>query len=310
MSGFDVPVAFLIFNRPEVTARVFQAIRAARPRQLLVVADGPRPDRDGEAERCARARAVLERVDWPCQVLRTFSDVNLGCGRRISSGLDWVFDTVERALVFEDDCLPSPSFFPYARELLARHALDERVMEVTGANLLGSWRPRRASYHFVHVGHVWGWATWRRAWRHYDFAMRAWGDPEVRARVSALFREMGDSGRCIDHYDATFAGKVDTWDFQWQFARLQRGGLCALPSVNLITNIGFGPEATHTIAASRFADLPRGELHFPLRPPREVGSDLGYDRRLLRAERTRPFTARRLVPKPLRRFLPPPKPRA
>lgn len=304
MAGFDVPVAFIVFNRPDATARVFEAIRAARPRQLLVVADGPRPGREGEAERCAATRAVADRVDWPCDVLRNFSGPNLGCGRRVSSGLDWVFDTAERAVVIEDDCLPSPSFFPYVRELLDRYAGDERVMEIAGSNLLGRFRPRRASYHFMHLGHVWGWASWRRAWRHYDFAMRDWADPAVRERVTGLLRAMGDGGGRVEALDATFAGKVDTWDYQWQFCRLRRGGLSIAPSVNLVTNIGFGPGATHTTGASRFANLRRGELTFPLRPPPEVAGDLGYDRRLIRAERRRPFTARRLVPKPLRRFLP------
>ena len=128
------PVAFLIFNRPETTARVLEEIARARPPKLLVVADGPRADRPGEADLCRAARAVLSRVDWPCEVLTNFSETNLGCRRRVSSGLDWVFEEVEEAIVLEDDCLPHPSFFPFCEELLERYRADERVMAVSGDN--------------------------------------------------------------------------------------------------------------------------------------------------------------------------------
>ena len=122
------PVAFLIFNRPETTARVFEAIRRVRPPKLLVVADGPRSDREGENEKCRAARSVIERVDWPCEVITNYADTNLGCRTRISSGLDWVFANVDEAIILEDDCLPDPSFFPFCEELLARYRDDDRIM--------------------------------------------------------------------------------------------------------------------------------------------------------------------------------------
>ncbi|MGC1799486.1 MAG: hypothetical protein WA701_03795, partial [Solirubrobacterales bacterium] len=187
---FRTPVAMLIFNRPETTARVFERVREARPPKLLVVADGPRADRPGEAGRCREARAVVEAVDWPCELMTDYSEVNLGCGKRISSGLDWVFDSVEEAIVLEDDCLPHPSFFRFCEELLKRYRAEERVVHVSGDNfqsagraggavgrllrLAGrSWSP---SYYFSRYAHVWGWASWRRAWSDYDFEMTAWRD--------------------------------------------------------------------------------------------------------------------------------------
>ena len=143
---------------------MLDAVRPARPARLLVVADGPRADRPGEAEACARTRAVLDRVDWPCEVETEFSPVNLGCRRRISSGIDWVFRRVEEAVILEDDCVPGDGFFRYCDAMLERHRGDERVMAVTGCNFQFGRRRGDASYYYSHFIHVWGWATWRRAW--------------------------------------------------------------------------------------------------------------------------------------------------
>lgn len=156
-------IVFLIFNRPEETARTFAAIKAARPSTLLVVADGPRLDRAGEQELCARTRTVIDGVDWPCEVLRNFADANIGCGRRVSSGLDWAFSQVDEAVILEDDCLPDPSFFPYCDELLERYRTDERIMMVSGNNFQNGASRTWDSYYFSRLPHCWGWATWRRA---------------------------------------------------------------------------------------------------------------------------------------------------
>ena len=115
----NTPVAFLIFNRPHTTQRVFAEIAKARPPKLLVVADGPRNDRPGEAELCAQTRAIIDQVDWDCEVLTHYADKNMGCKKRIASGIDWVFTQVEEAIILEDDCLPEASFFQFCEENLA-----------------------------------------------------------------------------------------------------------------------------------------------------------------------------------------------
>ncbi|MGA1621013.1 MAG: hypothetical protein ACO35D_06080, partial [Aquiluna sp.] len=168
------PIAFFIFNRPTTTQQVFQAIRQAKPPKLLIVADGPRPDRPTDAENCALARSILDQIDWDCEVLTHFSDINLGCRKRISSGLDWVFEQVEEAIILEDDCLPDPSFFPYCQELLERYRNIPEVMMISGNNFQFGHNPIQESYYFSHYGHVWGWATWRRAWQKYDDVMGQW----------------------------------------------------------------------------------------------------------------------------------------
>ncbi|MCX5679732.1 MAG: glycosyltransferase family 2 protein, partial [Candidatus Omnitrophica bacterium] len=174
----ETPVVLTIFNRPDKTELVFNAISKARPRQLFVIADGPRPDAPGENERCLDARAIIERVDWDCCLRKNYSDVNMGCKRRVSSGLDWVFSSVEEAILLEDDTLPSHSFLFFCQELLEKYRYDNRINYISGTNYqLGKSRTDY-SYFFSRYASFWGWATWRRAWRHYDVDMKSW--PQVK----------------------------------------------------------------------------------------------------------------------------------
>ena len=263
------PVAFLIFNRPETTARVFEEIARARPPKLLVVADGPRADRPGEADLCRAARSVVERVSWPCEVLTNFSETNMGCRARVSSGITWVFEQVEEAVIVEDDCLPHPSFFPFCEELLERYREDERVMAVSGDNFQQGQRRSPYSYYFSRYVHIWGWASWRRAWKFYDVEVKAW---EALRETGWLLDLMGGSEPIARYwqvvFDAVAAGRVNTWDYQWLFACWSQHGLSVVPETNLVTNIGFGADSTHTAAHDRtMAELPAGEMRFPLAHP-------------------------------------------
>ena len=209
----------MVFNRPAYTARVFAEIAKAKPPKLLVVADGPRPGRPEEAERCAMARNVVEHVDWECQVLRNYADVNLGCGRRFSTGLVWAFEQVERAIILEDDTLPSPSFFPFCEELLERYDDDERIMHISGNNYQPERRPAPYSYYFSRYCHIWGWATWRRAFRHYAFEMNLW--PGLRD--SSWLPDLLDDEvaaqwwrNCLDRAWRGDRSVYDSWDMQWR----------------------------------------------------------------------------------------------
>ena len=213
--SFDTPVAFFVFNRPLLTARVFSAIRELKPSRLFLVADGARNAE--EAGACEATRSVISDIDWDCDVKTSFSDVNLGCRRRMSSGIDWVFSQTEQAILLEDDCLPEQSFFPYCAELLNHYADDERVMTISGDNMQFGVRQTPHSYYFSAIHHIWGWATWRRAWKHYDVEMKQWplvsqtdfpGDMVPPYAAKFHKKLMGD----------TFAGKIDTWDYQWVFA--------------------------------------------------------------------------------------------
>jgi hypothetical protein len=277
----ETPVAFIIFNRPDTTERVFAEIARARPRQLLVIADGPRAERDAESARCAAARAVVDRVDWECDVLKNYSDVNLGCGRRVATGLSWVFEQVEKAIVLEDDCLPHPTFFGFCEELLERYRDDERVMHIGGSGFQFERTKRPFSYFFARHYPSWGWASWRRAWQLYDIGITLW--PALRGTDWLL--DITDDARVIEHWQTMFdrahAGveHVNTWDFQWTFACWAQNGLCILPHGTLVSNIGFREDATHTRSTSDpIANLPTSPMAFPLRHPPYVLRDREADR--------------------------------
>jgi hypothetical protein len=267
----DTAIAMFLFNRPVLTARVFAEVRRARPSRLLLVADGPRDEQ--ERARCDRAREAVEQVDWDCEVSRNYSDGNLGCRQRMSSGIDWVFGRVDEAILLEDDCLPDPSFFRFCSELLDRYRGDERVMMISGDNFQQGHRRTTHSYYFSRIPHIWGWATWRRAWRYFDDRLRKWRDLRDDHFLDCLFDHPQFARAYRRIFDETAAGRIDTWDHQWAFAFWQQNGLCVLPETNLITNLGFGPDATHTRnAASADAAIPTAPIRFPLEHPPAIAA--------------------------------------
>jgi len=267
----NTPVALIIFKRPDTTARVFAEIARAKPPKLFLIADGPRPDRPGEAEKCAAVRAIVERVDWKCEVFRNYSDVNLGCGRRPATGIGWALEDVDEAIILEDDCVPHPTFFRFCEELLEMYRNDERVMHIGGADFQFGHKRGPFSYFFSrHNVCFGGWATWRRAWKHHDIGIKLW--PELR-NTAWLLDILGDP-RAGEYwrriFDRAYAGRgnVDYWDYQWNFACWAQNALALLPNTNLISNIGFGEGATHTrYANGPFGNIPSHEMVFPLQHP-------------------------------------------
>lgn len=252
----DTPVAFIIFNRPDLTQLVFEAIAKAKPRKLLVIADGPRfPE---EAEKCRQAREVIQNVDWECEVLTNFSDINLGCKMRPATGLDWVFSLVEEAIILEDDCLPHIDFFVYCAELLEKYRDDERIMTISGNNFQSEKQWNTHSYYFSNYTLTWGWASWRRAWQHYDVAMEHW--PEIRDSSLLPFNDENEKGYWVKILNSVYEGKIDAWDYQWSFACWSQNSLTVIPSKNLVSNIGFREDATHTQGNSVLASIPTATL--------------------------------------------------
>lgn len=263
---FNTPIAYIIFNRPRHTRETFEIIRAQKPSQLLIIADGPRPGHPTDRERCEETRAIVENIDWPCEVQRNYAAENMGCKMRVSSGLDWVFEQVERAIVLEDDCLPNEDFFSFCDQLLERYVNDERVWVVTGNNFQQGKRRGDAAYYFSKYNHCWGWATWRRAWQHYRVDIPFW--PAWRSTKDWQTKTLDNVERKIwgDILDRIKNNEIDTWDYQWTACAWYYGGLTATPNVNLVTNIGFGPDATHTVSASDevgHVALPLGMLTHP-----------------------------------------------
>jgi len=265
--SLSTPVGFLIFNRPDLTEQVFAAIAQAKPKKLFVIADGARHSE--EVEKCEQTRAVIEKVDWDCEVLTNFSDTNMGCGRREASGFDWVFSQVEEAIFLEDDTLPTPSFFNFCEAMLDRYRDDDRIMHINGDN---SYNQDRTDYgyYFSKYMHGWGWASWRRAWQHYDYSMKSWTQfkregmlelacdcPYEQQYWSGMFEQM--------HKDPQV---MDTWDYQWMYACWSQGGLVIAPSKNLISNLGFNrADAAHTVGDSPRAKLPTTDMWNIEHPP-------------------------------------------
>ncbi|MEH2223544.1 glycosyltransferase family 2 protein [Nostoc sp.] len=266
----QTPITFIIFKRPQTTEKVFEAIRQAKPTKLFVIADGPRTDREGEVEKCEATRAIIERVDWDCEVIKNYSDINLGCAKRVSSGLDWVFNNVEETIILEDDCIPHPTFFRFSEELLEKYRNDTRIATISAQNLQLGRKRTNYSYYFSRYNHCWGWASWRRAWQHYDLTIKLW--KEVQAE-NLLYDILLDQ-KAVNSWQRIFQSVYDnptdiTWDYQWTFACWMQGSLSIIPNVNLISNVGVGADATHFTSNQEFSfiNMPMQAMEFPLQHP-------------------------------------------
>lgn len=263
------PIVLIIFKRPHTTKQVFEVIRQIQPCQLFVIADGPNPQHPEEVEKCAAARAILEQVDWKCEVYKNYSDINLGCKQRVSTGLDWVFSQVEEAIILEDDCIPELSFFRFCQELLERYRHNERVFQITGENTHG-YRCSDSSYYFSAYSFYWGWATWQRAWQYFDGTLKQW--PELR-ESQWLEDYLGDrpaSEYWSEIFDLTY-NNFNSWGWAWTFNCFVNKGLSVVPNHNVISNVGFGVDAAHTTwEVDEIANLPTQAIKFPLQHPTEV----------------------------------------
>jgi hypothetical protein len=274
------PIVFMVFNRPELTRRVFRRIAEVKPLHLLVIADGPRSDRPGESELCEQVRAILTQVDWPCTVQTNFSPTNLGCRNRIITGLNWAFEQVEQAIILEDDILPDLSFFPFCEEMLARYADDHRISMIGGFNALEEALDTKDSYYYSHLSHIWGWATWRRSWARYDEHLTHWSEIKAADLLRNVFPQPDRIRFWTRIFDQMHNGTgPNTWDFQWVYSNLINNALSVTPRINLVENIGFGPDATHTVDAAHAPSSKKGALAFPLHHPVAILPRLDLDYR-------------------------------
>ncbi len=282
----DVPVLLLIYNRPDTVAKVMDALRQIKPKHLYVAADGPRATRPDERLKTEAARGIATAIDWPCEVKTLFREENMGCRRAVSGAIDWFFEEVEEGIILEDDCVPDPSYFRFAQELLARYREDKRVMVIAAKHFQGASHQPPYSYFFSRYNHCWGWASWRRAWHLYDREMSLW--PALRDTDWLL--GVGNGSRQFQQYwaqifDRAYEEKVDSWAYRWTFSCWAQNGLSIQPARNLVTNIGFGVDASHTNGNSNLERYSIWEsMDFPLAHPpcmvRDVAADTWSDRYL------------------------------
>jgi hypothetical protein len=280
MAQFNTPILFIIFRRFDTTKQVFSAIRQVKPARLFVAADGPRLAIPDEAEQCNTVRKyVLGNIDWDCEVKTLLRNENLGCGKSVSDAITWFFEQVEQGIILEDDCVPSMSFFPYCEELLEYYKDDQRIFNITGYNKQGLWNSEKYDYFFSNFGGIWGWASWRRAWKYYDFQMADIDDFIADNNFVNLLGEGVGELRQKIIYEEMKIEKVDTWDYQWEYIRHKNNGLSCVPSKNMIKNIGFGDDATHTKSALYIP--PVHNINFPLRKNPFFISDREYDAKFI-----------------------------
>ncbi|MCX7984582.1 MAG: nucleotide-diphospho-sugar transferase [Bacteroidetes bacterium] len=244
---FQTPILFLIYNRPDTTLRVFEQLKKIKPRHLYIAADGPRPHKTGEADLCQQTRLlVLNNIDWECDLHTRFLVSNVGCKMAVSSALTWFFDHVNEGIILEDDCLPHISFFYFCQALLEYYRNDTRVMHIGGSNFQDGIIRSDGSYYFSRLGHIWGWGTWKRAWKFYDVALSQYPFARTDKHFHSVFPTKRIERYWMRNFELVYSNKRDTWDYQWQFALFLNRGLAITPNVNLVSNIGFSENATHT----------------------------------------------------------------
>ena len=257
---FDVPILFLGYNRPEFTEKTLDRIIQINPTSLFISLDGPNPSKKNDTEKCKLVQDIIRKISIPNGTLNVrINKSNLGCKISVKSAIDWFFENVEYGIILEDDCFPSFSFFPFCKDLLTKYYHDERISHISGSNFQHGICRGLTSFYFSKYTHIWGWATWRRAWKDYDISMKDFEN-------SPLFNGKNIS-LPIDLMRDVYLGKINTWDIQWFYTNIMFSRLTIIPNVNLVRNLGFNNEATHTTGDifSYIKNTPNGDLLFPLK---------------------------------------------
>ena len=247
-------VLFLVFNRPDTTKQVFEAIRQAKPPKLYVAADGPRAEKPGEAEKCEKVRQIATQVDWDCDVKTLFRDKNLGCRMGVSSAIDWFFENEEEGIILEDDCLPSLSFFWFCEELLERYRRDMRVGQISGFNYGYKNKDLNYDYFFSKYPMIWGWATWKNRWENYSLVLENFEEIKNNKQFELIFSKK-ESDKRLKIFTQVKAGLIDTWDYQWSFTLYKNSQFTIIPRKNFILNLGFDNDSTHTAGKNPYEKL-------------------------------------------------------
>lgn len=254
----NTAVLFLVFNRLDTTKQVFEAIRQAKPPRLYIAADGARENRKGEEEKVNAVREyIMSNIDWDCEVKTLFREKNLGCKYAVSSAIRWFFENEEMGVILEDDCLPSQSFFWFCEELLERYKDNMNIGHISGDNFQNGVKRSEADYYFSIFNHVWGWASWANRWQRYDVDLTTFEDANF---IDSIFPKKRATNSWKKTFQAMKNQEIDTWDYQWTFTMWKNNWLTILPNVNLISNIGFGADATHTISETEVSNLKNHEL--------------------------------------------------
>lgn len=271
------PVLFIVFNRPEETKTVLERLKLFKPEKLYVAADGPRDSKPGEKEKVNQVRALFDGMDSDCSLTLNFREKNLGCKKAVSSAIDWFFQNEPEGIILEDDCLPDLSFFSYCTELLAYYRNNEKISMISGDNFSFGKLSVKDSYYYSMYSHVWGWASWRRAWADYDVSLKSLD--ENLEKLKKYLKTEREFEFWKTNLSLVRDGKIDTWDYQWVYTNFIKERVSVMPASNLITNIGFAPGATHTLDdSSIYSNMKSSEMKFPLKHPGKISANAEGDK--------------------------------
>lgn len=291
----DIPVAIIFFIRPEALNKVFEKVKKARPSKLFLIQDGARTNSINDNQLVKQCREIVDEIDWECAVYKNYSDVNLGCGLRPYSGISWVFDHVDRAIILEDDCIPADSFFNFCKEMLNKYENDQRVGIISGLNHFGEYDFGGYSYGFVKSAGIWGWATWRDRWLKYsvdDYELNKFKEDYIKQRLILDITPRFAARERIKIWEKAkkeIDSKVNVsyWDHQWSFIRHINSWVAIVPKYNQITNVGIGKESTHSANSikllpkkiAKFFFMDTKEIEFPLKHPSFLLPNRDYDKK-------------------------------
>ena len=268
VSSLKTPILFLLFNRPELTAKSFEVIRKARPPRLYVSVDGPRDEKIDDKQKIAEVKKIISRVDWPCELKTLFQEKNLGCRYAVSAALTWFFENEEMGIIMEDDNIPNNDFFMFCENLLNHYHKDNRILTISGDNWFKEKKYSDASYHFSKYFIGWGWATWRRTWKYYDQKLSFWPEWKKSNNWKNMFPDKVERIYWEKKFDSVHKKNFNSMAYVFTASLWYNSsnGLNITPSVNLVTNIGHGDEATHTTSLDSRANIATEQLSKIIHP--------------------------------------------
>lgn len=266
---YDIPVLILAFNRPQTTAAVLQSLESIKPTKLYVCVDGARADRPKEASKVQAVKDLFKNLSWKCEVHTLFREHNLGCRDSVSGGITWFFEQESFGIILEDDCVAHPSFFQYCRELLLKYENEEDIFQIAGFNPINN--ATEDSYFFSNFSLIWGWATWRRAWEYFHQDFKDLDQLEDSTYFKKLLPNAAARSYMMDKFEKVKSGELNSWAYAWFYSILSEKGLCIMPTVNLIQNVGFGEHATLTVNNDLGTEnLKAQAISFPLQHPDKI----------------------------------------
>lgn len=273
----ETPILLITFKRPDTTKKVFEEIKKVRPKKLFIFSDGPRNEK--ERHKVKEVRKIFSNINWDCEVKTSFQKENKGMVKGALESINWFFRNVEEGIIFDDDCVPTPDFFRFCSEMLKRYRNDERIMHICGYNFQRGWKRDRYSYYFSKYTYIWGWATWRRAWKKYDFKMKDYPELREKCYFSDIFPNKIERSYINRIMSNAYYKNPNAVDTRWLYSTIINNGLTIVPNKNLVKNIGFGKYSTHTKPIDSYLSMPTQKLKFPLRHPPSMIRDLVSDER-------------------------------